>query len=323
VRSGQTQGADLSFPDMVAVVITWNPDIKAFSAALSSYADTCRVVIVDNASDAAIVASLRAAVSANCVLVEQTANLGIAAALNNGIDVGRRWDPKHYLLLDQDSVLESHALLRLLQAKERLVAQGERYPVVGPMPVSGEDDKPIGMYRTLSVLADGSAPRRVESLYTSGMLVPSELALKARQLDSFFIDYVDTEWCYRARALFGAGIYLVADAKLFHKVGESELDLRQLRSQPLIVHRPLRQYFQFRNALWMLRLTYIPLPDRIKIAARCLARVVMITFAVSPRRQRMRYVMAALFDGIRGKAGNYAFLPGASRSRRLQERKER
>lgn len=302
---------------VVAVVVTWNPDLKAFRAALASYATACQVVIVDNGSDPAIVAALGSLESETCVLIAANANRGIATALNAGIEAGGRWAPEYYFLLDQDSVLEAGALARLVEASQALTSKGVRTPVVGPLPVAYGDGMAIGMYQDIPPPAEGAVGSAVESLYTSGMLVPAALALDARQADAFFIDYVDTEWCYRVRALFGAEMFLVPSARIFHQVGDSALPLGQLRKRPLLVHRPLRQYFQLRNALWMLRLAYIPWFARIRMAGRCLARVIVLSICVAPRGLRARYVACAIIDGIRGQSGNRTFLPEEARLQRI------
>lgn len=309
-------GADVPAFPVVAVVVTWNPDLAAFESALDSYKKICRIVIVDNGSRPQVVQALRAWASPACALVESGVNEGIATALNRGVEAGKRWSPAYYFLLDQDSVLEDGALSRLMAASERLQARGGPLPVVGPLPVARDSGTAIGMYQHLPAPVPGVPACRVESLYTSGMLVPAALAVNAPQLDAFFIDYVDTEWCYRVRALFGAETYVVPDARVFHQVGESELGLG-LRSRPLLVHRPLRQYFQFRNALWMLRLPYIPWRARIRMAVRCLARVAMLALCVPPRGVRVRYIACAIVDGWRLRAGTYPFLPASARAGRF------
>ena len=307
-------------PSIVAVVVTWNPDLAAFEKALRSYSGCCPVVIVDNGSAPAILAGLRKWVSPNCALIECGVNLGIAAAINRGVAAGARWRPEYYFLLDQDSELEVGALDHLMHTSRTLQETGHA-PVVGPLPITRDSGQPIGVYQHIDI-AD-QATIQAESLYTSGMLVPANLALEAPQMESFFIDYVDTEWCYRVRHVFGYETYVVPKARIFHQVGDSVLGMKGLRKLPLLVHRPLRQYFQFRNALWMLRLEYIPLRARITMAVRCLARVVVLAFCVAPRLTRVRYIMDAIIDGIRGHAGRGSYLPESARGQRFHSERAR
>lgn len=288
------------FKDVVAVVVTWNPEGKDFLKSFNSYRDFFQVVIVDNGSDSESLGILEALQSDSCTLIKLKENKGIAEALNIGIDYGKTFSAKKYLLLDQDSCFDNLAIDILINTYENLVNAGVTHPIVGPVPYSRESKKPIGMYQDALALESTSKLIEVESIYTSGMLISEELATSLKQLSYFFIDYVDTEWCYRARALLSAKVYIVPDAILYHKVGEAELGLLNMRSKPLLVHAPIRQYYQLRNSIWMLGMNYIPWKTRCRIFFRCLARVLLISIAVAPRLIRIKYVFIALLDGLKG-----------------------
>ncbi|MCO4888765.1 glycosyltransferase [Cupriavidus sp. WGtm5] len=298
----------VAFPDVTAIVVTWNPDIAAFRHAWSSYAARTRVLIVDNGSRPEIVAALRELESATCSVIALPTNLGIASAINAGVAHVEQTNPAFYLLLDQDSVFEPDTLPALLEASHALRQSGIGRPVVGPLPVEKESGVMIGMYGSMGLRAGDRQPFATESLYTSGMLVPADLAREAPQKEAFFIDYVDTEWCYRVAKLHGAHTYVVPHAVIRHKVGDTALPLH-VRHQPLLVHGPIRQYFQLRNAIWMLACDYIPVRTRWRMALRCLARVSILAACVAPRLTRMRFVGCAMIDGLRGKAGRWRFLP--------------
>lgn len=308
----------LAFPEVVAVVVTWNPNLTVLEQALKSYKSKCRVVIVDNGSDSITLTSLRNEVSSTCQLIECGANYGIAVALNRGIRAGLDWQPEYYCLLDQDSVLEEGTLECLVTLSRQLALQEEAVPVVAPVPVARDSAVPIGMYYKLSACRPSQKVSQVESIYTSGLVVPASLAVEAPQMESFFIDYVDTEWCYRVRALYGAEIYVAHKARISHQVGDSELRLGFVRRRPLLVHSPLRQYFQLRNAIWMLRLSYIPIKARLIIFLRCLARVGILATSVAPRCTRLKYFAFAVLDGLRGRSGNRSLLPEQSRAQKFE-----
>lgn len=308
----------LAFAEVVAVVVTFNPNLTVLEQALKSYRSKCRVVIVDNGSDSITLTSLRNEVSSTCQLIECGANYGIAVALNRGIRAGLDWKPEYYCLLDQDSVLEEGALECLVTISRQLALQEEALPVVAPVPVARGSGVPIGMYFKLSSGRPSQKVSQVESVYTSGALVPASLAVEAPQMESFFIDYVDTEWCYRVQGLYGAEIYVAHNARIFHQVGDSEFGLGIVRRRPLLVHSPLRQYFQLRNAIWMLRLSYIPVKVRLTIVLRCLARVGILATSVAPRGIRLKYIACALLDGLRGRSGSSSFLPEQSRVQKFE-----
>jgi len=308
----------LVFPEVVAVVVTWNPNLTVLEQALNSYKSKCRVVIVDNGSDSITMTFLRNEVSPNCQLIECGANFGIAVALNRGIRAGLGWKPEFYCFLDQDSVLEDGTLESLIMLSRQLSLHGDEVPVVAPIPVARDCGVPIGMYSTLSEYSLNQQVIQVESIYASGLVVPASFAVVARQMESFFIDYVDTEWCYRVRALYGAKIYVAPKLRIFHQVGDTEFGFGFVRRRPLLVHSPLRQYFQLRNAIWMLRLPYIPIKVRVAIALRCLARVGILATSVAPRCIRLKYIAFAFLDGLRGRSGNHSLFPEKSQAQKFE-----
>ena len=308
----------LAFPEVVAVVVTWNPSLTVFEQALNSYKSKCHIVIVDNGSDSVTLTSLRKEVSSTCQLIECGANYGVAMALNRGIQAGSDWQPDYYCLLDQDSVLEEGTLECLVALSRQFGLQEEAMVVVAPVPVARDSGVPIGMYCKLADCGPSQNVSQVESIYASGLVVPASLAVEAPQMESFFIDYFDTEWCYRVRALYGAEIYVAHNARIFHQVGDSEFGLGFFRRRPLLVHTPSRQYFQLRNALWMLRLPYIPVKTRLTIVLRCLARVFILATSVAPRGTRLKYFACALLDGLRGRSGNSTLLPEQSRAQKFE-----
>lgn len=292
----------VAFPTVLAVVVTWNPDLVAFRCAVATYREQCRVLIVDNGSEPQIAAALREMVAqfSTCEFVGLPRNYGIASALNKAMSTDRSTETKYFLLLDQDSALEKDTLAKLVSASADLMGAGIERPVVGPLPVSRLTGQPIGMYRNLGPSASNPTYLKVDSLYTSGMLVPKQLALEAKQSNHLFVDYVDTEWCYRVTNCHNGSVYLVPNARIRHEVGEAVLNLRGLRSHPLLVHRPVRQYFQMRNALWLLRLKYIPLTHRIRIVARCTLRVGVLALCVRPRGERIRNFAKGWVHGLLG-----------------------
>ncbi len=308
----------VTFPEVVAVVVTFNPNLTVLEQALKSYRSKCLVVIVDNGSDSITLTNLRNKVSSTCKLIECGANYGIAVALNRGIRAGLDWQPEYYCLLDQDSVLEEGTLECLVTISRQLALQKGTLPVVAPVPVARNSGVPIGMYFKLSAGRHSQKVSQVESIYTSGLVVPASLAVEAPQMESFFIDYVDTEWCYRVRTLYEAEIYVAHKARIFHQVGDSEFRLGFVRRRPLLVHSPLRQYFQLRNAIWMLRLPYIPVKARLTIVLRCLARVGILATSMAPRGIRLKYIACAFFDGLRGRSGSHLFLPEQSRVKKFE-----
>ena len=74
----------------------------------------------------------------------------------------------------------------------------------------------------------------------------------------FFIDYVDIEWCSRARAK-GFELHGVPASHMEHSVGEGVL---RVLGRRLPVHAPQRQYYLVRNARLFARKRQVPMRGR-------------------------------------------------------------
>lgn len=296
------------FTDVWAIVVTWNPNTEKFLKAVRLYASQCNVVVVDNGSSQNILSCLLKYDLDIFKLIALDRNEGIATALNIGMRYSLSRNAKYFLLLDQDSEFSTETLSKLLAASTRLSEISGSNVVVGPLPISDVDNKPIGMYQSIDPQLMNDAAIELESIYTSGMLVPSHLGAEEKQLERFFIDYVDTEWCYRIRNTRGAKVFVVPEAKIYHKVGDSELSLKGLRKRALLIHKPIRQYYQLRNAIWMLRLPYIPFFARVKMLLRCCVRVLILMASVPPRATRFKFALCAVWDGLLGRASGWQFL---------------
>ena len=83
-----------------------------------------------------------------------------------------------------------------------------------------------------------------------------------------FIDFVDIEWCLRAR---GKGYEIVSfpNVEIEHQLGDSSISFMGTNYP---IHSPLRMYYYFRNAIYLYRLSEIDWNWRLVDASRNLSR---------------------------------------------------
>jgi len=112
-----------------AIVVTYRPDIATLQALLDALVPQVdRLWLVDNAS--ANMESIRElAATRGISVIANSSNIGVAAALNQGIAAARAAGCDHVLLMDQDSLPASDMVIRL---REALQSGGERLAAVGP-----------------------------------------------------------------------------------------------------------------------------------------------------------------------------------------------
>lgn len=288
------------YKDLVAIIVTWNPDALSFKASMDSYPKELQVIIVDNGSGNDFLQFFKRDLTEILNLGE---NHGIAYALNRGVEEASKYNPNFIVFFDQDSIIDDSYFERIFSVKETIKDREGKSLILGGLPVGREDGKPIGMYSNFDL---NQQYLEVTSLYTSGMVVPYNLAKREPQNENFFIDYVDTEWCYRIRKFYSEKIFLVPSAKISHKVGDSSIDLSFFRRNPLLVHSPIRGYYQIRNAIWMLLMRHIPLCDRFKIALRCSLRVIFLTIFSYSKVLRFKFFLKGIFDGFFRKNNSHS-----------------
>jgi len=287
-----------------AVIVSHEPDPERLRGLLTRVRGQVRnVVVVDNGpgDDAR-----RAAVDLGAVTLRQPGNIGLAAAANRGISWAREHGSTHVLLLDQDSWPEPDMVARLAEA---LATMSARAPVaaVGPRqldPRTGESAPFIEVAFPVSrKLHCSEGVVRCDFLIASGSLIPLAVLEDVGDMDDrLFIDNVDLDWCFRARAR-GYALYGVGEARMEHLLGDRRVRLLGGRIR-VAQHRPQRLYFVMRNRLAMYRRPHTPRAWVAQDAPRILVKLVLFGVLVGPRRANVLYMLWGLWDGLRGVTGS-------------------
>ena len=232
--------------EVCAVAVTYHPDAdlpQRFSRILRQVG---RLVIVDNGSGEAETTMLEEfAANPSVTLMLQFANLGIASALNKGIYHAIGLEFKWVLLLDQDSCIDDDMVQTLIEVQAAF-PERDRLAVIGSGFRATEETTGQSTYAS-----DGW--EEAESVITSGSLIPleSHAAIGAFR-EEFFIDYVDTEYCFRARAK-GYRVIRTRKPIMSHSIGAITRHRVLWLDKWTFNHSPDRRYYIARNDPVMLR----------------------------------------------------------------------
>ena len=284
--------------DVCAIAVTYHPDGE-FPARISRVLPQVgALVIVDNGSAAAEVGMLRG-ITANSMisLVLNPSNLGVARALNIGIERAAALGFKWMLLLDQDSVVDDDMVQTLLKVHAAFPDR-DRLAVVGSgfRDVNSKEPTPINV---------GDGWIEVECVITSGSLIPLAVhAAVGAFREEFFIDYVDIEYCYRARAR-GFRVIKTRATLMAHSIGaitrHNVLGLKKWTYN----HSPDRRYYIARNDTVLLREygQYALGLWALKSLSRCLRLCKRIALYEQMKGRKMAAVAHGWWDGVRGHLG--------------------
>ncbi|MFT4257474.1 MAG: glycosyltransferase family 2 protein [Pseudoxanthomonas sp.] len=289
------------------MVVTYRPNLALLRQALAQ----CRrqvggTVVFDNASAASTFDALADVLDGTEVL-RSPVNIGLAAALNRGIDRARERGFRYVLLLDQDSV-PAEGMVRALRTElERLRANGVPAGAVGPQALDARNGLPAPFVRVgfpFNRKIPGGPGQCIECdfLISSGCLIPLDVLDQAGAMDEgLFIDNVDLEWCFRVRAA-GMKLYGICDARMQHAIGDA-LRPSRVRRGGVFVHRPLRLYYIMRNRVLLYRRRHTPWAwigqDLLRLPMKFCSTVLF----QPPRREYLRCMLRGLRDGLRGVVG--------------------
>lgn len=293
-----------------AVLVTYHPDISLIGKILQIVtAQVDQLLIIDNGSSSAVVASLQKQDDKDGItLISLEENQGVAKAYNIGFLWGQEHGFSHVLLLDQDSIPSPDMVRELLSACRRLQAAGP-VAALGPRYINMDYNNEsyfvqFGRLRIRRHFCPDNSGGEVipaDFLISSGSLIPVESFRTVGEMDeSFFIDFVDTDWFLRAREK-GLRAYGICSATMQHKLGDRTHRIRLPgRTKFIAQHRPERYYFIFRNSLLLCRKPYVPIIYKFSLLMRLLCVMVFYTFHGSARCRFYTKAWRGLRHGITG-----------------------
>jgi len=203
-------------------------------------------VVVDNGSAEVPLANLREACRTLDVhLIENGANLGIAAALNAGIRWGLQQGCEWVVLFDQDSKPLPGFVNRLLDAAIKH-PQSQKIAIMAPSYVDARSNASVpGTVRT--------SKGELLAVQSSGSLMPAAVFQKEGWFEEdFFIDCVDYDYCLKLRNhgwIFDEG----KTAVLLHKANRPTMHRMCGYKFYTANFSPSRRYYRARNFCWMFR----------------------------------------------------------------------
>lgn len=272
-----------------AVFVTFHPDREFADRVRAMVGQVNAILIVDNGSTEDELAPVRELVAdgvAESLL--NGLNMGVAKALNQGLEWGDRHGFAWVVTFDQDTI-PGPALVA--EAGRVFDAQrGRPTAVIGAGWVSGRDLKPP---------CDDPDGVETAAVITSGSLnAVAAWRLLGGFREDLFVDYVDTEYCLRARA---AGYLVVRSCvpTMDHAIGHPTRRWLVLREVTPSNHSPVRRYSITRNRILVWRIYWRREPRYVAHDAKAAAKeLVKLLLFESDRPLKLRAMTRGLRDGL-------------------------
>lgn len=236
-------------------------------------------------------------------------NVGIAAAQNIGTRLAIEDGAEYILYSDQDSIFPAHYVSTLLNLIRN--QKGTR-PVAAIGPAYKDKNKKNAIQPAVNFGKLGlKKTAHFGSLFQASHIISSGSLIDKRALfdvgpfkNDFFIDWVDTEWCWRA-AIKGYDILQTDAACLEHAIGDSE---KPRLMKAASIHNNMRDYYKIRNAVHMI----VAMPElRVKFKFHLISVTVknliiyFIKNIINKNFYEFHYIYDAMIDGFTGRLGEY------------------
>lgn len=273
------------------------------------------IIVVDNASTDET-SSLLAKSYPQVTVLRMAKNLGTGGALAAGLTYATQ-DRRHdwVWMFDQDSVPAPDALDVILQGAKQLDGNASDVGILAALSVdkNNENSCTPWLWRNRFVKPPPSlltqAIMFADLVITSGSMVRRDVVEKIGfPRSDFFIDFVDYEYCLRARS-HGYKIAVITQAKLYHEVGKARkvrFLLGRLHLWPQ--HHPFREYYYSRNLAYSVWWLYPSLAAKAFLLLHLLRHAVGVLLFGPQRLASLKRMAQGFSDGCRASLGA-RFLP--------------
>jgi rhamnosyltransferase len=280
-----------------AVVVTYHPTSEMVENIASISQQVDDVMVIDNGSTSGELEALhRGKERLGFNLIENGENLGIAAALNQGVAWAKKAGYDWVIFFDQDSKITDGFIQRMWETWQ---SHPKREIVCSVHPKYVDPD--TGTESRVRRAPDGGP---IMSM-TSGALMPVWIFDKVGGFASeYFIDCVDFEYCFRIRA---AG-YLIADSRtavLLHSAGHPSERTRLFgASLRPTHHNAVRRYYISRNRIAFYRKYLFVFPGWVVQSIYDSLRETLKCFlSEQDRLHKFRSFILGTWHGLVGKMG--------------------
>lgn len=290
---------------ILAVVICYDPVMSKLQALSQNlHAEGVPVVWVNNGPAGSLDTGLGPHV---LKLIELNQNLGVATALNTGYAWAMQNGFDAVITFDQDSQPEVGMVGNLKQRWLQETAQCDKLAAIGPATIDQQSGHAMLTFAPYNWLRHRFLPNQgkayqVDHLITSGCLMPCSVWQEVGPMnDGLFIDWVDIEWCARARQ---KGLVLLLDGgtQMSHSIGEVS---RPFLWRRFHLHTPLRHFYLLRNALLIAKKSQFDLGWRVHLVLYALRVIAASLLLGDQRLVRYSFAWQGLWAGLRGQMGQF------------------
>lgn len=284
-----------------AVIITYNPSEKDLDNIRHLHRIVTCLVIYDN-SEKSIAEKLDFA--CNGIIISLGENVGIAKALNIGVQRANELGYKKVFLFDQDSIIDGNFI-------DKMMLFSQEYPAALWAPNYYDINKKsngwfinFGFWSKRRFKCDHKNIAEADLAITSGSLIDVEVWEQVGGFcEPYFIDHVDNEYCLKLKKA-GYIVKVNCQITMQHAIGNASVHHMFGFNLSTSNHSALRRYYMSRNYIALLK--KFKLPSLFVVYLLYLIKtVILITCFENDKKKKLIYTLRGLWHGMIGKMGKY------------------
>lgn len=286
---------NITSSQIACIIVTFNPDSNIYNSISRLIEQSGMIVIVDNgSSNDTLDGILKRFSNVSLNIINNSENLGIATALNQGIDYAIKSGFEWFVTFDQDTVPNHNAIKLLVDAFNALPEKN----IFGALGLNYLNKYRSNKHNNLK----SNSVRSVSYLITSGCLINRHNYLKCGSFpDHYFIDNVDIEFSLRLRK-HKKKLYLTEDIGMNHCAGNP----KQFGFLGNLInysnHNSQRRFFMARNHILVLREYFIDFPYFCtKLSYFFIMSLIKILLFEDSKLNKLHKTFKGLIEGIKFK----------------------
>jgi len=284
--------------DVLVVIVLYYPNLDVIRSNLDTIEHELSQVLfcdnTDNINEKVVVKKI--CDEYGCIYKDMRGNRGIASAQNKGIEYANKYSYDYVLFFDQDTIIEKDFTKTIVCEYLRSITDGFKPACIGPQVINIRDKSHY--YSDFNPEVNRFV---VKQIMSSGSLIPVNLLNEVGLFDSeMFIDLVDYEWCWRATAK-GYHIVQTNNAHIYHSLGDGHKKIFGLK---VGISAPIRHYYTYRNAMMMMRRSYVPLNWKFKAVFKLILKIPIYFLFLGSGFERLGFIYKGFRDFMRNQSGS-------------------
>ena len=288
-------------PRTAAVIVLYFPEWDVLSTLLRSLSNqVSKVYLISNGLQIEIHALLRLQGGYAKILVLEN-NPGLGAALNQGMQFAVQDGCDYLFLFDQDSLAPPNFVSSMLREYGKVQGGFNKIAALGPSFFDlRSSELELNQFKRNGFAVwpkvGDRLPIECDCIITSGMMINLGGLSPIQYFDeSYFVDQVDSEWCFRMRSL-GFRIYGTTKVLLGHRLSDSA-GLR-VGSITFLRYNSIRRYWFYKNSIRLIKSPITALIWKLRLSLNLLISFAPNVFLDQNAKQSCKMMLKGLWDGI-------------------------